>query len=67
MQIHGWIAVSKCDLIMSSFRQNPNEAGNAARQALRLLGGRQLLGGFKLVQATLTIHDDTTSQDTETK
>jgi hypothetical protein len=69
MEIHGWIAASKTDLILSSFRKNPNEANNAARQAIRLLGGPSLLTGFRLVQATLTIHDETIEkkQEAETK
>jgi hypothetical protein len=67
MQLHGWIAVSKNDLILSSFRRNPNEASNAARQVIRLLGGPSLLTGFRLVQATLTIHDESASQSQETE
>jgi hypothetical protein len=70
MEIHGWVAVSKHGLVLGSFRENQNEAGNAARQVLRLLGEPPLVTGFDLVQATQTIHDDyltaNRSRETET-
>jgi hypothetical protein len=70
MEIHGWVAVSKHGLVLASFRENQTEAGNAARQVLRLIGGPPLVAGFRLVQATLTIHDDdlpaNRSRETET-
>jgi hypothetical protein len=67
MEIHGWVAVSKHGLVLASFREDQNEAGNAARQFLRLLGGPPLVAGFHLVQATLTIHDDAASRSRETE
>jgi len=70
MEIHGWVATSKHGLVLGSFRENQNEAGNAARQVLRLLGGPPLVAGSSLTQAMLTIHDDdlpaNRSRETET-
>jgi hypothetical protein len=58
MTLHGWIAVSKHGVILSSFREDQAEAEAAARQILRLVGGAPLLTDFRLVKATLFIYDD---------
>ncbi len=57
MTIEGWVAVSKFGLILGTFRENQDDAANAAWQILRLLGGQQLIAGFRLVKATLKVAD----------
>jgi hypothetical protein len=58
MTLHGWIAINKHGVILSSFREDQAEADIAARQTLRLIGGAPLLEGYHLVQATLFIYDE---------
>lgn len=57
MAIEGWMAVSKFGLITGSFREKQHEAEDAARRLLRLLGGPHLVAGFRLMTATLIVHD----------
>jgi hypothetical protein len=57
MTIEGWVAVSKFGLMPGTFREDPDEADEAARQILRLLGGPPLLAGFRLRTATLIVDD----------
>jgi hypothetical protein len=67
MKINGWIAVGNHGPILGSFRKSQTEANNAARQALRVLGGSQLIGGFRLIRAELTIHEVQPPQKQETE
>jgi len=55
--VRGWVAVNNRGLVRGSFREDQDKAALAARRILRLAGGRSLVGGFRLVRATL-IHDD---------
>jgi hypothetical protein len=58
MTIEGWVAVSPLGLVLGTFRQNEDEAKDAARRVLRLLGGPHLVAGFCLAKATLVVHDE---------
>ena len=58
MAFHGWIAVNKHGVILSSFREDQAEAEAVAHQVLRLVGGAPLLTDFRLVRATLFLYDE---------
>lgn len=59
MTIEGWVAISRFGLILGTFRENQDDAADAAWRILRLLGGQQLIAGFRLVRATLVVDDGT--------
>lgn len=63
MTIEGWVAVSKFGLMPGTFREEQDEADEAAKQILRLLGGPQMLAGFRLRTATLVVDDDKGERD----
>jgi photosystem II stability/assembly factor-like uncharacterized protein len=67
MTIDGWVAIGNQGVLLSSFREGQAEAETAGRQALRLLGGQPLVGGFRLAQATLTVHDTKGDDVTESR
>ncbi len=58
MTIEGWIAISKFGLMPGTFREDQAEADEAAKQILRLLGGPQMLAGYRMRNATLIVDDD---------
>ncbi len=62
MTIEGWVAISRYGLILGTFRESQDDAADAAWRILRLLGGQQLVAGFRLVRATLVV-DETTDDD----
>jgi hypothetical protein len=63
MAIEGWVAVSKFGLILGTFRENQDEAEDAAQRILRLVGGPQLVVGFHLLKARLVVDDIVESND----
>ena len=58
MTIEGWVAFSRFGLLLGTFREDQDEADAAAKQILRLLGGPQMLAGFRLRNATLIVDEE---------
>ncbi len=63
MTIEGWVAVSRFGLMPGTFREERDEAAEAAKHILRLVGGPQMLAGFHLRNATLIVDDDESERE----